>query len=88
MNPAELLKNPEELKKLSKKVFDSYDINKNGSVDKEELKKALTNFYSSQGGPVPDDSIIDVTFKALDLDKNNSLSLEEFELYVKKMLTK
>ena len=88
MNPADLLKNPEEFKKLCKKVFDSYDINKNGSVDKEELKKALTNLNSSQGGQVPDDSIIDVTFNSLDLDKNQSLSLEEFELYVKKILTK
>ena len=87
MNPAEILKNPEEFKKMSKKIFDTYDINKNGLVDREELKKALTKFYSAQGVKAPDDSVIDETFKALDLDKNNSLSPEEFEIYVKKLLS-
>ena len=87
MNPTEILKNPEEFKKLSKKIFDSYDINKDGVVDRNELKRALAKFYTAKGGQGPDDSVINETFKALDFDKNNSLTPDEFEVYMKKVLT-
>lgn len=68
--------------------FKVYDIDKNGSIDKDELREVL-NFSLGQNSAVhlPEaqlNKIIDTTFKAMDDDGNGEISFAEFEEQAKK----
>lgn len=80
------LQKPEELQKVCKAVFDQFDVNKDGEIDFDEFKNALTIFANESGAPSPDDSVVKETMEELDKDKSNTLSIDEFESFVKKLL--
>ena len=80
------LQKPEELQKVCKAVFDQFDVNKDGEIDFDEFKNALTIFANDSGAPAPDDSVVKETMEELDKDKSNTLSIDEFESFVKKLL--
>lgn len=86
MEPREVLKNPELFKKLAKEAFSEYDSNKNGEIDKEELKNALTKFAIASGVTAPDDGVINETMGELDKNKSGTLTLDEFEAYMRSTL--
>lgn len=76
------IKNQSELDEKIAEMFQKFDINKNNSIDEEELSKAMQAI-----SPGMDKDVIHQTFLALDLDKNTELSLEEFKNFVYKSLT-
>ena len=76
------IKNQEELEVKIAEMFKKFDINKNSTIDEEELAKAIQVI-----APQVSKDIIHQTFLALELDKNTQLSLEEFRNFVYKTLT-
>lgn len=80
------LQNPGELEKICKTVFDQFDANKDGEIDLDEFKLALTKFATESGAPAPDDSVVKETMDELDKNKSNTLSIDEFRSFVKTIL--
>ena len=56
--------------------FDEYDLDKNGFITKEEIKKVV--------GEESDDKEINEFFEQVDTDKDNSISFEEYKEAVAK----
>lgn len=86
MDPREVLKNQELFKKIAQESFNEYDVNKNGEIDKEELKNALTKFAIASGITAPDDGVINETMAELDKNKSGTLTIDEFEAYMRSTL--
>lgn len=64
-------------------IFDIYDADKNGMIDKKEMEKLIEALYESEG----DDTInarkrVTEIFKYYDLDKNKSLDKNEFMAFM------
>ena len=80
------LQNPAELQKICKTVFDQFDENKDGEIDLREFKLALTKFATESGAPAPDDTIVKETMDELDKNNSKTLTIDELESFVKKLL--
>lgn len=80
------LQNPTELKKLCQNIFNQFDSNKDGEIDINEFKLALTKFAKESGSPTPDETVVKETMDELDLNKSKTLTIDEFENYMKKLL--
>lgn len=80
------LQNPAELQKICKTVFDQFDENKDGEIDLREFKLALTKFATESGAPAPDDTVVKETMDELDKNNSKTLTIDEFESFVKKLL--
>ena len=63
-------------------MFKQFDFDKNNTIEEEELAKAMEAI-----SPGVSKEVIHQTFVALDLDKNNKLSFDEFKNFVYKTLT-
>jgi len=55
-------------------VFNSFDKNQDGSLDRDEIKEAL----EAAGRPA-DDATVDKSMEALDTNKDGKVSLKEFK---------
>ena len=76
------IKDQSQLDVKIEEMFNKFDINKNGSIDEDELTKAMLAL-----SPGVTKDVIHETFVSLDLDKNTVLSLDEFKNFVYKTLT-
>ena len=63
-------------------MFNQFDFDKSNSIEEEELAKAMEAI-----SPGISKEVVHQTFVALDLDKNNKLTLDEFKNFVYKSLT-
>ncbi len=63
-------------------MFKQFDFDKNNTIEEEELAKAMEVI-----SPGVSKEVVHQTFVALDLDKNNKLSFDEFKNFVYKTLT-
>ena len=63
-------------------MFNQFDFDKSNSIEEEELAKAMEAI-----SPGISKEAVHQTFVALDLDKNNKLTLDEFKNFVYKSLT-
>jgi len=65
-----------------------YDIDKNGYIEKEELKEVLkASIIENQHVVIPEpqlEKIIDATFKKMDLSQDGKISIEEFMIEAEK----
>ena len=86
MNVQELINDKEKFNEVAKKLFEQYDLNKNGVICENELSNALTSFTAGSGAPVPDAETIKQVFKGLDTNNDGALSLEEFKEFLIKTL--
>ena len=80
------LQNPAELQKICKTIFDQFDENKDGEIDLREFKLALTKLAMESGAPAPDDTVVKETMDELDKNNSKTLTIDEFESFVKKLL--
>ncbi|KAK8835584.1 hypothetical protein M9Y10_042470 [Tritrichomonas musculus] len=76
------------IEEKAKFCFDVYDIDKNGYIEKDELKNVLSSSLSGntmiQISPEQQISIINATFKKMDENGDGQISLEEFTSAAKK----
>ena len=64
-------------------TFKNADLNKNNTIERDELAILLKNIYSSLGIETPDEAEVDEEFKRLDDNNDGKLSKEEFKILVK-----
>ena len=74
--------NQKEMDAKIEEMFKQFDFDKNNTIEEEELAKAMEVI-----SPGVSKEVIHQTFLALDLDKNNKLSFDEFKNFVYKTLT-
>ena len=86
MNVQELINNKEKFNEVSQKLFEQYDLNKNGVICEKELSNALTTFTAGSGAPIPDAATVKQVFLSLDTNNDGALSLEEFKEFLIKTL--
>ena len=86
MDPKNILKDANKFKQFTQHVFSQFDKNGNGSIEVAELKNALVQFAKEAKTPELDDSIIAETMKELDKNNSNTLTIDEFENFVRGIL--
>ena len=86
MSLQELINDKEKFNEVAQKLFDQYDLNKNGVICEKELSNALTSFTAGSGAPVPDADTVKQVFMSLDTNNDGALSLEEFKQFLIKTL--
>lgn len=71
----------EDKKEKIKKLFDSYDENKNGVLEKEELVNGLKELICDLGDSLSEEKVDEIAEEAIinfDLDGNGKIDLQEF----------
>jgi len=69
----------------ARQIFDRFDKNKDGSVEKSELKPLLSTISKQLNLPEPTDEDIENGLKELDLNKNGKLEFNEFYPFYKQV---
>ncbi len=76
-----MLKPSDEEKEKIKELFEEYDLNHNGLLDREEFFKGFKKLVQKLGEVQNDSSLDDIASEAIlrfDLDKNGQIDQEEF----------
>ena len=71
----------EEMKRTAKELFDKFDKNKNGILEKEEFYKGFIELIKSlgEGHSVEEmEKIADEAIEKFDLNHNGTIEIEEF----------
>ena len=71
----------EDRKERIKKLFDNYDENKNGILEKEELVNGLRELICCLGDSLSQEKVDEIAEEAIinfDLDGNGKIDLQEF----------
>ena len=71
----------EKMKESVKEIFDNYDENQNGVLDRKEFVKGFKKLLKSLSGGESDQEIEKIASEAIskfDLNKNGVIELEEF----------
>lgn len=71
----------EDRKERIKKLFDNYDENKNGVLEKEELVNGLRELICDLGDSLSQEKVDEIAEEAIinfDLDGNGKIDLQEF----------
>ena len=71
----------EEMKTSIKEIFDKFDSNHNGVLDREEFFKGCSGLIKSLSEGQSDEEIKNITEEAIekfDLNKNGQIELDEF----------
>ncbi len=82
----DLLKDENQLEIITKKAFDSYDNNKNGLLDLDEIYNILKSFAKQNNFPNPTKKECEEVFKSLDLNKDGKINYDEFKVFFIKYL--
>ena len=64
-----------------KALFEKYDLNKNGVIDKDEFVRVMTDILRELGEDLPEKKHIEVAeegFSKFDLNKNGKIEFNEF----------
>ena len=69
----------------AREIFDSFDSDHDGVINKSELKPLLSKISKQLGVPDPSDKDIEQGFKQLDLNKNDLLEFNEFFHFYKQI---
>lgn len=68
-----------------RRLFENYDLNKNGVLDKEEFVKIMTDILKDIGEDIPDKRHVQVAEEGLenfDLNKNGKIEFDEFYEFI------
>lgn len=82
----EILKDDEELTKVSKLVFDAVDSDHSGHIDQKELKTAMVCVAREAGIEPPTDEQVEEAMKALDTDNSGTVDVNEFKELIRQLL--
>ena len=83
---------PEHLQESIHKYFEEFDSDKNGYLDRKELRHFLTEFFKSYHLHVPlTDEYVDSAFRHIDANHDNKVQPEELaafsQSFVKELIT-
>ena len=87
MDNPKILDNNGEFDKLVSEAFNEIDIDKSGTICNREFKLGLGIFATRAGLPTPTDEAIRDLFVKLDQDDNGKLSVDEFAVLIKRILS-
>ena len=74
--------NPEHLSELIGKYFEEFDEDKNGFLDRKELRHFLTLFFKNYHLHVPlTDEFVDAAFRNIDANHDNKIQPDELMAY-------
>ena len=73
---------------MVEKQFKAADTNKNGKIEKEELKAVLDKNCKELGVDPPTDEELNQKMKELDYDGNGTLDMNEYSILVKEIVKK
>jgi len=80
----EMAKKKEKRAQQLEKLFNTYDSNKSGVLEEDQVKKLLTDLDEyTPPGTDPTEEELDYVLKVADTNKDNSISLEELENAIK-----
>merc|ERR1719354_304341 len=68
------------------KIFDSFDKDKSGSLDKKEAEAAMGALAKAQGKKKPNSMLVKAAIKAMDTDGNGEISKKEFRQMADKLM--
>ncbi len=64
-------------------IFKKYDVNQDGFLDKDELRKYSTETFQQMGGQgTPTEEEFEAGFKAMDKNQDGKISREEVKDYI------
>lgn len=69
---------PNEFLFQAKEIFEKFDLNKNGSIDLDEMKQLIAFLSEKSGTAMPSDESIKEGLANLDHNKDGVLQFEEF----------
>mmetsp|Transcript_8905 Transcript_8905/g.18910 ORF Transcript_8905/g.18910 Transcript_8905/m.18910 type:complete len:108 (-) Transcript_8905:139-462(-) len=72
--------------KTAKSVFDTFDKDKSGALDKKEVTAALQMAMEKLGMQPPSDAIVSKVIGFADKDRSGTIDLKEFSSLVGKLL--
>ena len=84
----EILNNPETFEKACKEMFEKIDTNKNGSIEKSEIRDHINDIRKSLGKGEVDDKALEKQFNSHDLDGDGTIDYNEFKPIYKEMATR
>ena len=74
--------NPDHYQEMIQKYFEEFDEDKNGYLDRKELRHFLTQFFKSYHLHVPlTDEYVDSAFRHIDINHDNKVQPEELAQY-------
>ncbi len=82
----DLLNNEQKFNEMAQNAFQITDVDNSGVIDKQELGSAMTQISADIGIPTPSQEEVEEVFLALDQDKSGKIDLNEFKLFVRKIL--
>jgi len=79
---AEMQTNEAAVDEAVRKIFQEYDLDKNGVLDRRELRQFLHKFFSEYKVHFPlTDEYVDAVFVQIDLNRDNKIQPQELKLY-------
>ena len=70
-----------------KTIFNKYDKNKNGTIEKKELETLMTETSKEFKTTPPTKEVVDMYMKLVDKNKNGKIEFNEFSSFMKEILT-
>ena len=71
---------------IVKDTFETFDKDKNVTIDKSELASCMLDVAVKLGASKPDKLAIEKEFQALDTDQSGTIDFKEFQRFIKKTL--
>ena len=85
---AELAKEEDGMNKLVAEIFEEFDKDKNGFLDRKEIRNFFTKIFKEWKLIFPmTDEFLDDLFRDIDKDHNNKISPDEMKVYLAKYLS-
>ena len=82
-----ILANDEQLSAVTAAVFGVVDVDGSGHIDRSELKNAMVNVAREANIAAPNDEQVDKAMNALDANQDGKISVEEFKVLIRGLLT-
>ena len=75
-----------QIKELVAKLFQKYDVDKNGVLDKKELMKFISEAYAQMGGKESNSGEVNQILKKYDKNEDQFIDQAELHLLIKDII--